>query len=203
MSSRLYVSHLLPEQNVQPDSIRSIRRDLDTNEEIMQLLDGEEQDQLYERQSKQSLASKVGTLIDIATRELKAARKAKKQSDVDALEEKLADLQKQKQEQKGEDQSDNTKHLVEIKAIPAGVTLIGKLIIERPIASDLEFLKQAFNAISLKPYFGAQRARGCGEVSGSAHFRNTSDEGLMRIQFGGFKPAVVQTSEAVNQFLSQ
>ena len=48
LSSRLYVSHLMPDQNVQPDIIRSIRRDLDTNEDIMNELGDGEQDRMYE-----------------------------------------------------------------------------------------------------------------------------------------------------------
>jgi hypothetical protein len=202
LSSRLFVSHLLPEQNLQPDVIRNIRRDLDTNEDIMEQLGEEEQERLYDRQMKQGQASKVNTLIDIAEKELKTARRSKDQTKVDELEAKLNELKTLKKDTKGEDQSENTKHLVEFQVIPAGVTLIGKLTIERPIPSDLRFLVEAFKAISLKPYFGAQRARGCGEISGSVSFRTQTDEGLINIQFGNFKPAVVQTTEAGSAFLA-
>jgi hypothetical protein len=202
LSSRLCVSHLLPEHNVQPDVLRNIRRDLDTNEEIMEELGEAEQDRLYDRQIKQAQASKVGTLIDVAQRELKAARRNKDQSKLDELEEKLNELKELKKDKKGADQSENTKHLVELQVIPAGITLVGKLTIERPIPSDLGFLVEAFKAISLNPYFGAQRARGCGEISGSVSFRTPNDEGLISIQFGNFKPALVQTSEAGTAFLA-
>ncbi|MEY4351707.1 MAG: hypothetical protein RL078_1786 [Bacteroidota bacterium] len=202
LSSRLFVSHLLPEQNVQPDVIRNIRRDLDTNEEIMEELGEMEQERLYERQNKQAQASKVNTLIDIAEREIKVARRSKDQTKVDELEAKLEQLKNLKKDKKGEDQSENTKHLVEYQVIPAGVSLFGKLTIERPIPSDLKLIIEAFKAISLKPYFGAQRARGCGEINGKVSFRTHNDENLLTIEFGNFKPAVVQTTEAGKSFLS-
>lgn len=201
LSSRLYVSHLLPEQNLQPDVMRSIRRDLDTNEDIMNELSAEEQDRMYERQVKQSLASKVGTFIEISERELKAARRAKDSVKVDELEAKVAELKAQKKAQKGEDESDNTKHLVEHFVIPAGITLRGKITIQSPKASDLKTLVAAFNGISLKPFFGAQRARGCGEVRGKVAFRATDGEALAAISFGDFRPASVQMTATGQTFL--
>ncbi len=101
LSSRLYVSHLLPEQNLQPDSVRFIRRDLDTNEEILQELGEAEQNRLYERQANQSLASRIGVQIEITERELKTARRAKDKTKVDELEAALNDLKEKKKAQKG------------------------------------------------------------------------------------------------------
>lgn len=201
LSSRLYVSHLLPDQNLQPDVMRSIRRDLDTNEDIMNELSADEQDRMYERQVKQSLASKVGTFIEIAERELKAAKRAKDSAKVDELEAKVAELKAQKKAQKGDDESDNTKHLVEHYVIPAGIALRGRITIQSPKASDLKTLIAAFNGISLKPFFGAQRARGCGEVRGKAAFRATDGEALAAINFGDFQPATVQMTNAGQAFL--
>jgi hypothetical protein len=201
MSSRLYVGHLLPEQNIQPAVISHIRRDLDTNAEIMEALGEAEQDRLYERRDKQAQASKVGIWIDVTERELKMARRNKDRPKVDELEAKLDELKALKKDAKGDDQSDNTKHLVELQVIPAGIALMGRITIERPLASDLKLLAEGFKAISLKPYFGAQRARGCGEISGSVRFRTQADEALMSLSFGDFKPAVIQVTEAGHAFM--
>lgn len=201
LASRLYVSHMLPEQNVQPDVMRSIRRDLDTNEDIMAELDESEQDRLYERQNKQSLASKVGTLIDVAERELKVARRAKDKEKVQEFEAKIAELKAAKKLQKGNDESDNTKHLVEHLAIPTGITLIGKLTVENPKANDVKTLISALEGISVKPYFGAQRARGCGEIKGKATFRTPAGEVWVVVSFGDFKPAIVQWTDAGKAFI--
>ena len=201
LSSRLFVSHLLPSVNVQPDSVRFIRRDIDTNEDIMAELGDSEQDRLYERQNKQSLASKVGTLIEVAEREIKVARRAKDQVKLEELEAKLIQLKDAKRSQKGGDESENTKHLVELEVIPAGIALVGKITVQNPKSSDLSLLIDAFKQISLKPYFGAQRARGCGEISGTVSFRATDGEGLATVQFGDFKPANVQLTDKCKAFL--
>ena len=201
LSSRLYVSHLMPDQNVQPDTLRSIRRDLDTNEDIMNELDDGEQDKMYERQATQAVASKVGKFIEIAERELKLAKRAKDKVKVDELEAKIAELKAQKKTQKGEDESDNTKHLVTYFVIPAGIMLRGKLTIEHPKPTDLSTLIAAFSGISVKPFFGAQRARGCGEVRGTVTFRTTTGETLATIKFGDFQPADVQMTETGKTFI--
>lgn len=201
LSSRLYVSHLMPDQNVQPDVLRSIRRDLDTNEDIMNELSDEEQDRMYERQSKQASASKVGTFIDIAERELKVAKRAKDKVKIDELEAKVTELKAQKKAQKGEDDSENTKHLVEHFVIPAGIALRGKVTIQSPKPADVTTLVTAFNGISVKPFFGAQRARGCGEVRGTVTFRTTDGETLATIKFGDFRPADVHWTDAGMAFV--
>ena len=201
VASRLFVSHLLPEVNVMPDRMAHIRRDLDTNEDIMQELGEIEQDRFYDRQEKQSLASKAGAIIKIVEAELKSAKKAKDQAKVDQLEAKLAELLELKKSHKGSDESENTKHLVEIQAIPAGIDLHGKLTIKHPLPSDVGLLVDALNGISQSPYMGAQRARGCGEVLGKATFKTTDGEVLVKVTFGGHTPASIEWTEAGKAFM--
>lgn len=196
LASRLMVSHLLPDTNVETETFRYIRRDLDSNEDLMSLLDEGEQDRFYDRQGKQSLASKSEALIKIAKRELAAARRAKNEALVDELEGKIAELGGLKKQQKGEDDSDNTKHLVEIEAIPAGVTLTGKMVIQRARPRDLGILIDALERISRRPVLGAHVARGCGEVTGRASFSTAEGEVLVVVTFGGYKPASVAWTDA-------
>lgn len=195
LNSRLMVSHLLPDRNVGVDTFSFIRRDLDTNQDLMDLLDGDEQDRFYDRQAKQSLASKSGTAIKATKRELGAARKAKNTAAIDELEAKLADLEGLKKDQKGEDESDNTKHLVAVEAIPAGVTLTGKMVIQRAKPRDLGILIDALGRVSLKPVLGAHTARGCGEVNGTVSFANADGEVLVLVSFGGYKAADVRWTD--------
>lgn len=201
VSSRLYVSHFMPETNVQPERVAHIRRDLDTNLDVMNQLDAAEQDRLYDRQAKQALASKAGTLIKLAESELRAARKAKDATKMDALEAKLRELEALKKSHRGDDASDNTKHLVDVSVIPPGLQLLGRLTIQRPLPSDLATLLRALDGMSLQPFLGAQRARGCGEVSGMVSFRFPSGEVLVRASFGGFQPAQVQWTDAGHAFM--
>lgn len=201
LASRLYVSHLLPRTNVLPDTVRHIRRDLDSNPDILLALDDAEQDRLYERQGKQSQASKVGVQIDLIERELRAARRSKDAAKVDELQAKLEELKIRKKTEKGDDASDNTKHLVSLQVIPAGIELLGKLTVQKPRANDLRLLVVAFDAISQHPCFGAQRARGCGEVHGQLTLRTTAGDNLATIAFGGFQPATVQYTALGQRFL--
>ena len=200
MASRLMVSHLLPESNVAADTFRFIRRDIDANEDLMELLGAEEQDRFYDRQAKQSLASKSEGLIKIATRELVKARRAKDTAAVDALQAKINELGQLKKDQKGNDESENTKHLLEVEAIPAGVTLTGRMVIQRARARDLDILIDAVERVSLRPMMGAHQARGCGEVAGKVTFTGADGEVLAVVAFGGYKPAVVEWTDAGRAF---
>lgn len=196
MASRLKMAHLLPAQNAAVDRFRYIRRDLDSNEDIMELLGEEEQDRFYDRQGKQSMASKAEGMIKVATRELMAAKRAKDVAKAEAIEAKLTELKEQKKSHKGDDDSENSKHLVEVEAIPAGLELAGRIVIERARPRDLAILTEAFQRISLKPTFGAHTARGCGEVQGSVTFTDPDGDVLLVLGFGGYKPATVQWTDA-------
>jgi CRISPR/Cas system CSM-associated protein Csm3 (group 7 of RAMP superfamily) len=201
VASRLLVSHLMPEVNVQPDTVSHIRRDLDTNEDMMALLDDEEQNRLFQRQDSQGMASKAEALIKLTMRELGAARKAKDEAKLAELNAKLEELKELKKTRKGDDASDNTKHLLELQVIPAGIELTGKMTVLDAKPYDLDILVKSLSAFSAKPYLGAQRARGCGEVDGRASFENGDGEVLVAVKFGGLKPAVVEWTQAGQAFL--
>lgn len=195
VASRLYVSHLMPEVNVMPDRVSHIRRDLDSSEDMMGLLGDDEQDRMYDRQAKQAMASKVGTLIKQAEAALKAARKQRDTVLIDQLEAKIKELEDLKKQRKGSDESENTKHLLELQVIPSGIDLVGKVTVQGPRSSDLKYLTQAFEALSLKPMMGAQRARGCGEVRGQVSFRLPGGEPVATVVFGGFVPTTTQWTD--------
>lgn len=201
VSSRLFVAHLMPPVNVMPERVSHIRRDLDSNEDLMGLLDGGEQDRMYDRQAKQALASKAGTLIKLTEGELRAARKAKDTALIDQLERKLNELEDLKAQHKGQDDSDNTKHLVELQVIPAGLDLLGSITVQAPRQTDLAFLTQALDGLSRKPLMGAQRARGCGEIRGRASFRTPDGEVLAAAEFGDFQPAKLAWTTAGHAFM--
>lgn len=200
VSSRLFVSHLMPEANVYPDRFSHIRRDLDTNEDVFEQLPEGEINRFYERQDAQSRASQAGNMIKAAETALRKARKEKNTALIDELEAKVEELKSLKKEHKGGDESENTKHLVELQAIPAGITLTGKLIIQKATANDVTTIVSALDGISQNPMFGAQRARGCGEISGRASVTAADGEVLATIEFGGFRPAVIQWTDRGRAF---
>jgi hypothetical protein len=196
IASRLMVSHLMPQSNVAPESFSVIRRDLDANLDIMQMLDHDEQDALYARRDRQSSASKVESMIKVAQRELMKAKRAGKTQDLDELEAKLAELKEHKKAAKGDDESENTKHLLQIQAIPAGIDLTGKLVVQRARPRDLAILVSAFDRISMKPVMGAHLARGFGEVEGKVSFTKDDGEVLVVVAFGGYRPARIEWTAA-------
>ena len=106
-----------------------------------------------------------------------------------------------KKTQNGGDQSDNTKHLLVLQVIPAGITLSGKLTVTHASGKDLQTLIQALDGFSQMPYLGAQRARGCGEVQGTATFKNNEGNTLAVVKFGGLRAASVDWTAAGNQLI--
>jgi CRISPR type IV-associated protein Csf2 len=203
IASRLMVSHLLPEVNVSPETFSVIRRDLDANADIMGLLGDEEQDAMYSRQDRQSSASKVETQIKLAKREIAAARRAKEMDKVAELEVKIAELNELKKATKGADASENTKHLVQIEAIPAGVALLGTLVVQRARSRDVGILVEALERFSARPVLGAQLARGFGEVAGNVTLASDSGEVLVTVEFGGYRPARVAWTDAGKRFTAE
>lgn len=203
INSRLQVSHLLPAVNVLPETINLIRRDLDANEDLMELLDADEQDAFYSRQCTMSAASKTGDMIKIAVRELMAAKKANDNKLVDEMEAKIDGLKASKksaQAQGGGDEN-TTKHLLEVEIIPQGIDLLGSLVIQKAKPRDIEMLVEAFDRISQKPMFGANQARGCGEISGNVTFSNDDGEVLCVVGFGGYKNAKVEWTDIGTAFV--
>lgn len=200
LASRLYVAHLLPPVNVAPDTVAHIRRDLDTNPDMMALLDDAEQDRFYDRQQSQGLASKADGLIKLARREMAGARKAKDEAKLAELEAKVQELEALKKSHKGDDASDNTKHLLELQVIPAGIELTGSLTVQDARPGDLAVLVRALDGFSRQPYLGAQRARGCGEVRARVTFRTADGEPLAVVAVGGLRPAQVEYTDAGRAF---
>ena len=196
VTSRLQVANLMPSVNVAPQTLAFIRRDLDTNDNMMEQLGESEQDRFYGRQTQQADASKAAALIKIATRELMAAKKAKNDAKVDEMETEINRLGALKAAHKGEDDSTNSKHLVDVQTVPAGVVLAGRIVIQRAQPRDLAILTDAMDGISRRPVMGAHSARGLGEVEGKLMLTTTEGEVLLVAEFGGYRPAKVQLTDA-------
>ena len=203
INSRLQVSHLMPAANIQPDTFSFIRRDLDSNEDMFALLDTSEQDEFYDRQSTLSQASKTGDMVKVATGALMKAKKAKNTAEVEAFEAKIAELKALKNTQKDDAGGDgnNSKHLLEVEAIPAGIDLLGTLVVQRAKPRDLEMLLKAFDRISMKPVIGANTARGCGQIEGKTTFTNDDGEVLCVVSFGGHKKAMIEWTKTGQEYL--
>ena len=200
MQSRILVSNLLPAVNVMPEVMSFIRRDLDSNPALFGVLDDGDQAEFYARQDRQADASAVGGQIKVIKRELTKAKKAKDDSLVAELDAKIAQLEALKSDTKGDDQSDNSKHLVETQYIPAGIVFTGRIVVERAKHRDLPVLMDGLEALSLRPMIGGGVARGFGEVT--AKFTIKVDGVVQKIvTIGGWESARIadfSASEAVD-----
>ena len=192
LPSRLHVPFLVPQVNVAPDVFSLVRRDLDSNDEFMEMLGEDVQDDFWARSQRQTAASQVGAQIKVLKRSVTAAKKAKNEALVKELDAKIEELQSLKDEVKGDDESNNSKHLLQVRGIPAGVELSGRLVVNRARVRDLMILIDAFDGLSRKPLMGGHAARGFGEVSGRVTFLDGQERALAGLSFGGFRPASVE-----------
>lgn len=186
MASRLIVSNFLPAQNMGVSRMSFIRRDLDSDIELFDALKEEDRETFYARQNIQANASTVSAQMKVVEKELGKARRAKQSTE--ELDKKLAELKLIKEATKGEDKSENSKHLLEVECIPAGVTLHGRIVIERAKDRDVDLIMAGFEALSKRPMMGGNIARGFGEITGQATFKDDSKL-LKKISFGGWKSA--------------
>lgn len=195
MPSRLQVSNLLPAHNVVPDRFSYIRRDLDSNPELFDLLSPGEQQAFFDRQQRQAEASRIGDQLDTLDEAIKAAGKAKDAALKAELQAKRKALDDLKVDAKGDDQSGNSKHLLTVECIPAGVVLQGKLVLQRAKPRDLDILLNGLDAISRTPLFGAHTARGFGEIEATARFADGEGDVLCVVQIGGYQAARQEWTE--------
>jgi CRISPR/Cas system CSM-associated protein Csm3 (group 7 of RAMP superfamily) len=192
LPSRLHVPFLVPQVNVAPDVFSLVRRDLDSSDEFMEMLGEDVQEDFWARNQRQAAASQVGAQIKVLKRSLMTAKKAKNDPLVNELDAKIKELQSVKDEVKGDDESNNSKHLLQVRGIPAGVELSGRLVVKRARARDLMILIDAFDGLSRNPLMGGHAARGFGEVSGRVTFLDGQERALAGLSFGGFRPASVE-----------
>lgn len=194
LPSRLYVQHLLPATNVMPMTIKCVRRDLDANPGIIDLLDEDVLFQYEERKNHQSNASRIREQVKLAKRALSAARKKNDSEKIEQLEMLLNGLEQQALAASQIDSSNNTMHLAEFQAIPMGLELSGSLFIERATPCDLMVVVKALESISARPFFGGHLARGCGLISGKAAFYDANSQPLVTLAFGHVEPCTKFTA---------
>ena len=199
LKSRLLVSHFVPSVNVMPDVFTGVRKDLEDTEGVLDALTEADRDVFLGRSDANSKRSAAATVVKGLERKVKAA--AKEKGDVNELEAALTEaraLEKKYADQMGEMQN-SSRTLTSYFALPAGIDLAGRLIIENARERDLPMIELALNALSLRPILGAQAARGCGEIEGV--FDVTFDgELLKKITIGGYQPARVTQFSSLNPF---
>ena len=133
--------------------------------------------------------------------ERKVKKAVKEKADSKDLEKALAEAKAlvAKYEAEMGEMQNSTRTLTSYYALPAAIDLVGRLIIENARERDLPMIELALHALSLRPIFGAQVARGCGEITGvfDVYYEG---ELLKRISIGGFAPAKVAAISGTDPF---
>jgi hypothetical protein len=89
------------------------------------------------------------------------------------------------------DMANSSRTITEFFAMPAGLELHGRLVIEQAKERDLGMLVQALEVLSVRPILGAQVARGCGEVSATFTIK-IGGQIVKTVNTGGWAPAHIE-----------
>ncbi|WOJ93684.1 RAMP superfamily CRISPR-associated protein [Congregibacter variabilis] len=190
IKSRLRVSHFLPSVNVLPDVFSGTRKDLDDSEQAFNLLNEADRESFANRSESNNKRAEASKLVKTLKARLKKSEKAG--DDIAEIKTQIeaAERLQEKYEALMGDMQNSSRTILEHHALPAGLELHGKLVIERDTDRDIELLLRGLDALSLDPKLGAQAARGCGEISGTFDFYRN---GLLfkRVSVGSYEPAKV------------
>jgi hypothetical protein len=191
IKSRLKVSHFVPEMNVLPEVFTGVRKDLDDTEDALDLVDENEKLAFLGRSESNNRRANALSLQKQLERKVKQAERKGEVSedDVKALEIAKAEVGKFKAEMG--DMQVSTRTIVQHYALPAGIDLHGKLVIDKATDTDIELIEHGLKQLSLMSYLGAHSARGCGDISGVFDFYDADGKQLKSIAIGGWTHAKV------------
>lgn len=164
--SRLLVSNFLPAVPVLPEPITGTRKDLEDTEGVLDALTPSDRLAYFGRSDANSARAAAEALVTGIKAKLRKAKKAG--TDATDLEAALLEAEAKASNAKtamGEMQN-SSRTITTFYALPPGLQLSGKLVVERARERDLEMILTGLEAFSQRPLLGAQVARGCGEVSG-------------------------------------
>ncbi|WP_435137727.1 RAMP superfamily CRISPR-associated protein [Pseudopelagicola sp. nBUS_19] len=185
--SRIRVGHFLPDFNILPSRFQLVKKDLHATEGTVDLLSNEDQEAYLARSIANSKRADETQVVSGLKRKIQTAKK--KGEDFAELEKALDVAEKElaKYEDAMGDMKVSSKNLPSYYALPAGLELTSRIVIEHYRQRDIELLREAMNSISKFPFLGAQSARGCGEIKGKLEIK-VDDVLIEIIEFGDFSP---------------
>lgn len=195
IKSRLKVSHFMPSVNVLPDVFTGVRKDLDDTEEALDLMDSADMSAFLGRSDSNNKRAAAAALVKQLETQVKKFDKKGEPVPADMAQAlQLAKTGMEKFKDAMGDMQNSTRTIVQHCALPAGLELTGRLVIDQARERDMELLDYALNELSLKPVLGAHSARGCGEISGTFQFFNGEGKWLKTVSVGDYLPARVTVS---------
>lgn len=190
IKSRLLVSHFMPTHNVLPEIITGVRKDLEDTEGVLDLLTESDRNAYLGRSDANSKRAAALNIVKGLEARIRKAKKAGE--DLAELEAALKEAQAIVDRYVADmgEMTNSSRTLISHFALPAGIDLRGRLVVERARERDLPMIELALDTLSRRPILGAQIARGCGEIAGI--FDVLIDGVLARkIAVGGWQAAVI------------
>jgi len=191
VASRLRVGHFVPTANVVPDFYRGVRKDLGDTEGVVELLSDKDIQAYYARSESNSRRGPAETLVKSLKQKVRAAKN--KNEDAGELKKELEEAEKLLAKHvagMGDMKNSSKTPGISYHALPASLELKGRIVILNAKDRDLEMLEYALDQLSLNPVFGAQSARGCGEISGTFDI-NIEGKFAKKMTIGGYEAAKV------------
>lgn len=191
VKSRLSVGHFMPVVDVAPEAFAGVRKDLDSDTDVLDLMDPDEVNRFVDRNTNNSKRAAAEALVKKMTTQVRKAEKAGQ--DVTDLKAALALTESQRDAlvlAMG-DMKNSTKTITSYEAMPAGIELKSRIIIDKATAKDMATLMGALDLFSRSPVLGGQTARGCGEVAGNFELSDQDGTLLGVVSVGGYAPSKV------------
>jgi CRISPR type IV-associated protein Csf2 len=189
VKSRLSVGHFVPVVDVEPESFAGVRKDLDSDTDVLDLMAEDEVNRFVGRNANNAKRSAAERLVTTLGRNVRKTEKAS--GDVTELKAAmvLAEAQRDALVAAMGDMKNSTKTLTSYQAMPAGIELKSRIIIDKASSQDITTLMGALDLFSRSPVLGGQTARGCGEVTGK--FEMSDQDGILLgvISVGGYAPS--------------
>ena len=191
VKSRLAVGHFMPVVDVAPEAFAGVRKDLDSDTDVLELMDPDEVNRFVDRNTNNSKRSAAETLVKKMGTQIRRSEKAGQ--DVTELKAALtlAESQRDALVSAMGDMKNSTKIVTSYQAMPAGIELKSRIIIAKATRQDMTTLLGMLDLFSRTPVLGGQTARGCGEVAGNFEMSD-QDGGLLGVvSVGGYGPSRV------------
>jgi CRISPR type IV-associated protein Csf2 len=203
VKSRISVGHFVPVVDVEPEQFAGVRKDLDSDLDVLELMDDAEVNKFVGRNTTNSNRSEAEALVKKMGTQIRKAEKAGQ--DVAELNAAL-ELAKAKRDELVAamgDMKNSTKTLTSYEAMPSGIELQSRIIIDKATPKDLTTFVSALDLFSRSPVLGGQTARGCGEVTGN--FQMTDQDGVMLgvVTIGGYAPSQVSWTAKGKELVSE
>lgn len=201
VKSRLSVGHFMPTVDVSPEAFAGVRKDLDSDTDVLDLMAEDEVDRFVNRNRTNSERSASESLVKKLATQVRKAEKAGQ--DATQTKEALALAEGRLATLLGDmgDMKNSTKTLTSYEAMPAGIELKSRIVVDKATAKDMGTILGALDLFSRTPVLGGQTARGCGEVLGK--FQIFDQDGVVMgvVSVGGYAPSKASWTPAGEAFL--